>query len=39
MQADFALEYDVLTVEQPQKLYLMARLASVLHRIISAVVR
>jgi Ca-activated chloride channel family protein len=28
MQADFALEYDVLTVEQPQKLYLMARLAS-----------
>jgi Ca-activated chloride channel homolog len=28
MQADFSLEYDVLTVEQPQKLYLMARLAS-----------
>jgi Ca-activated chloride channel family protein len=28
MQAEFALEYDVLTVEQPQKLYLMARLAS-----------
>ncbi len=28
MQADFALEYDVLTVEQSQKLYLMARLAS-----------
>jgi Ca-activated chloride channel family protein len=28
MQADFALEYDVVTVEQPQKLYLMARLRS-----------
>lgn len=28
MQADFALDYDVLTLEQPQKLYLMARFAS-----------
>ena len=25
MRADFSLDYDVLTVEQPQKLYLMAR--------------
>jgi len=25
MQADFALDYDVLTVERPQKVYLMAR--------------
>jgi|FLYN01.1.fsa_nt_gi Ca-activated chloride channel family protein len=28
MRADFVLDYDVVTVEQPQKLYLMARLAS-----------
>ncbi|MBZ0276832.1 MAG: FHA domain-containing protein [Anaerolineae bacterium] len=28
MQADFALDYDVLTVEQAQKVYLMARLVS-----------
>ncbi len=28
MKADFALDYDVLTVERPQKLYLMARLVS-----------
>ena len=28
MRVDFALDYDVLTVEQAQKLYLMARLAS-----------
>ncbi|MBL8160678.1 MAG: FHA domain-containing protein [Anaerolineae bacterium] len=28
MKADFALDYDVLTVEQPHKLYLMARLTS-----------
>ncbi len=28
MRADFVLDYDVLTVEQPQKLYLMARLVS-----------
>lgn len=28
MRADFALDYDVLTVEQPQKLYLMARFES-----------
>ncbi|MBZ0285269.1 MAG: VWA domain-containing protein [Anaerolineae bacterium] len=28
MKADFALDYDVLTVEQPHKLYLMARLNS-----------
>lgn len=28
MRADFSLDYDVLTVEQPQKLYLMARLES-----------
>jgi Ca-activated chloride channel homolog len=28
MKADFALDYDVLTVERPQKLYLMARLIS-----------
>jgi Ca-activated chloride channel family protein len=28
MQADFALDYDVLTVEQSQKVYLMARLTS-----------
>jgi Ca-activated chloride channel family protein len=28
MKADFALNYDVLTVEQPHKLYLMARLVA-----------
>lgn len=28
MRADFSLDYDVLTVERPQKLYLMARLVS-----------
>jgi Ca-activated chloride channel homolog len=28
MKADFALDYDILTVERPQKLYLMARLTS-----------
>lgn len=28
MKADFALDYDILTVERPQKLYLMARLVS-----------
>jgi len=28
MKADFALDYDVLTVEQPHKLYMMARLTS-----------
>ncbi len=28
MQADFVLDYDVLSVQQPQKLYLMARLTS-----------
>ncbi|MCU0511444.1 MAG: VWA domain-containing protein [Anaerolineae bacterium] len=28
MRADFSLDYDVLTVERPQKLYLMARFAS-----------
>lgn len=28
MKADFALDYDVLTVERPHKLYLMARLVS-----------
>jgi len=28
MRADFVLDYDVLTVEQPQKVYLMARLES-----------
>jgi Ca-activated chloride channel family protein len=28
MQADFALEYDVLTLEQPHRLFLMARLVS-----------
>ncbi len=28
MRADFSLDYDVLTVERPQKLYLMARLIS-----------
>jgi Ca-activated chloride channel family protein len=28
MQADFVLDYDVLTVEQPHKLYMMARLTS-----------
>lgn len=28
MKADFALDYDVLTVEQPHKLFLMARLTS-----------
>lgn len=28
MRADFSLDYDVLTVEQPQKVYLLARLIS-----------
>ncbi len=28
MRADFVLDYDVLTVQQPQKLYLVARLAA-----------
>lgn len=28
MKADFALDYDILTIEQPQKLYLMARFES-----------
>lgn len=28
MRADFVLDYDVLTVEQPHKMYLMARLSS-----------
>jgi len=28
MRADFSLDYDVLTMEQPQKLYLMARFAA-----------
>src|SRR5690554_4279885 len=28
MQADFVLDYDVLTVQQPHKLYLIARLAA-----------
>lgn len=28
MRADFVLDYDVVTVEQPQKVYLMAQLAS-----------
>jgi Ca-activated chloride channel family protein len=28
MQADFVLDYDVLTVQQPQKLYLVARLTA-----------
>lgn len=28
MKADFALDYDILTIEQPQKLYLLARFES-----------
>lgn len=33
MRADFSLDYDVLTMEQPQKIYLMARFAAKLETV------